>query len=127
MSEPEFFPSHAPHKVEMPKGSALTTGCIGSYRVLRGGSWYDFPAILRPALRSGDYPVSRDSDFGFRLAKDVQRQKAQEADRLRQEQAQSEKLRKDALERAIKQAGTAVSNDDLKKNVSDALLPLTEK
>jgi hypothetical protein len=61
------------------------------------------------------------------LAEEEQRQKALEADRLRQEQAQSEKLRKDALERALKQAETAVSSDDLKKNVSDPLVPLTEK
>ena len=61
------------------------------------------------------------------LAEEEQRQKALEADRLREEQAQSEKLRKDALERALKQAGTAVSSDEQKNNVSDALVPLTEK
>ncbi len=59
--------------------------------------------------------------------KEIEIAKAQEADRLRDEQAQSEKLRKDALERALKQAGAAVSNDDLKNNVPDALLPLTER
>jgi len=44
-----------------------------------------------------------------------------------EEQAQSEKLRKEALERALKQAGAAVSSDEIKNNVPDALIPLTEK
>jgi formylglycine-generating enzyme required for sulfatase activity len=50
-------------------GSAWTTGCSGDFRVLRGGSWDDYPANLRSASRSGGTPGDRDSSIGFRLAR----------------------------------------------------------
>jgi formylglycine-generating enzyme required for sulfatase activity len=40
----------------------------GSHRVLRGGSWRGTAWSCRSARRSGDYPSSRDSGSGFRLA-----------------------------------------------------------
>jgi sulfatase modifying factor 1 len=40
----------------------------GSYRVLRGGSWYDFGRRCRAALRGRDAPSDRGSDLGFRVA-----------------------------------------------------------
>ncbi len=40
----------------------------GSLRVLRGGSWYDYPAYVRSADRSGLEPGDRDGILGFRLA-----------------------------------------------------------
>ena len=49
-------------------GSAWTTGDC-RYRVLRGGSWGNFPANLRSASRSGDAPGSRLSLIGLRLAR----------------------------------------------------------
>ena len=38
----------------------------GEYRLLRGGSWYYYPALCRAAYRylGSDF---RDSSFGFRL------------------------------------------------------------
>ena len=42
----------------------------GNYRVLRGGSWYNYPAYLRSANRSRNYPVSWNDSYGFRLASD---------------------------------------------------------
>ncbi len=49
-------------------GSANTTkGC--SSRVLRGGSWYDYPQLLRAAYRSDYFPVDRYYDIGFRVAR----------------------------------------------------------
>ena len=39
----------------------------GSYRVLRGGSWYDSPSYIRAAGRSGNDPSSRSHNGGFRL------------------------------------------------------------
>ena len=50
-------------------GSAWTTGCSGNYRVLRGGSLYYDPALLRSANRDRSYPGIRFNDFGFRLAR----------------------------------------------------------
>ena len=50
-------------------GSAWTTGCSGSYRVLRGGSWYGDPADLRSANRGRGTPINRYSFYGLRLAR----------------------------------------------------------
>ena len=50
-------------------GSAWTTGCSSSNRVLRGGSWDLIPAGLRSAYRSRDGPVDRNFGNGFRLAR----------------------------------------------------------
>jgi len=40
-------------------------------RVLRGGSWDDFPGTLRSAYRFGHFPGYRGNGLGFRLAQDV--------------------------------------------------------
>ena len=52
-------------------GSAWTTGCSGNYRVLRGGSWGNSPAILRSADRIWYIRGGQFSSFGFRLARDM--------------------------------------------------------
>ena len=52
-------------------GSAWTTGCRGNYRVRRGGSWTDDPAILRSASRDWILPDFRSIYLGFRLARDL--------------------------------------------------------
>ena len=51
--------------------SAWTTGCSGSgsTRVLRGGSWIDYPSSLRSAIRYRYTPDIRSADGGFRLAR----------------------------------------------------------
>ena len=51
-------------------GSAWTTGCSGSSRVLRGGSW-DFILAGRSAHRSRYTPDFRISGGGFRLARQI--------------------------------------------------------
>ena len=43
----------------------------GAFRVLRGGSWAELNNLCRPSVRFGDPPGGGDSDFGFRIAKDV--------------------------------------------------------
>lgn len=50
-------------------GSAWTTACSGSTRVLRGGSWSNDPADLCSAVRVGYMPVIRNFYFGLRLAR----------------------------------------------------------
>ena len=42
-----------------------------SRRVVRGGSWYNFPENLRSAYRGRDEAVTRLGDLGFRLAQDL--------------------------------------------------------
>ena len=39
----------------------------GSYRVIRGGSWYSLADFCRSSYRGNDPPDDRGSDPGFRL------------------------------------------------------------
>ena len=50
-------------------GSAWTSGDCGR-RVIRGGSWYDYPSLLRSSSRSGAARSYRYVNIGFRLAQD---------------------------------------------------------
>lgn len=41
------------------------------YRIARGGSWINEPALLRSALRAGELATARFNNLGFRIASDV--------------------------------------------------------
>ncbi len=43
----------------------------GKFKVLRGGSWYNFAMALRVAVRNSDLPTSNNDGVGFRCAKDA--------------------------------------------------------
>ena len=43
----------------------------GATRVLRGGSWYDYPRDVRASGRGSVVPEYRIGDFGFRCAREV--------------------------------------------------------
>ena len=61
---------HSSYSGAPTDGSAWTTGCSSSGRVLRGGSWVNyFPTVLRSAIRSRDSPVDRYFSGGLRLAR----------------------------------------------------------
>lgn len=51
-------------------GTAWERGNDCGRRVIRGGSWFSDPAVLRSAFRGWSDPVDRDSYLGFRLAQD---------------------------------------------------------
>ncbi len=42
-----------------------------SYRVVRGGSWFNFPGFLRSAIRFRYSADFRSSDLGFRIARNL--------------------------------------------------------
>ena len=50
-------------------GSVWATGGNQSRRLLRGGSWNDYPCNLRSANRFGDTPDDRSGGYGFRIAR----------------------------------------------------------
>jgi len=50
-------------------GSAWTSNCKDTRRVLRGGSWFNYPVDLRSAIRIRFTPDIRNSVFGFRIAR----------------------------------------------------------
>ena len=51
-----------------PEDGSVWPGGDTSLRVLRGGSWYNIPRILRSAVRLRRPPSDRFNDVGFRLA-----------------------------------------------------------
>ncbi len=61
----EYYESGATRN---PKGSK-----DGKYRVLRGGSWYDYPSHLRASPRYGGLPTHWSSHYGFRCARGAAR------------------------------------------------------
>lgn len=58
----DWFGDYPQKDVVDPKGPDT-----GKSRVLRGGSWFDYPGNCRSATRTGLVPDSRDNDIGFRL------------------------------------------------------------
>jgi formylglycine-generating enzyme required for sulfatase activity len=56
------------YDAEPTDGSAWTTPDCDS-RVVRGGSWEDYPVLLRSARRNWMTPISRDDDLGFRVGR----------------------------------------------------------
>lgn len=52
-------------------GSARPNDGNSSFRVLRGGSWFEFSQDLRSAKRVRGYPSLRDFNLGFRVARTV--------------------------------------------------------
>ena len=57
------------YRVAPTDGSAWTGGDC-SQRVLRGGSWVNFPQDLRSAFRHGETAADRSVVSGFRVARD---------------------------------------------------------
>jgi formylglycine-generating enzyme required for sulfatase activity len=52
-----------------PKDGAAASATSGCSRVVRGGSWNNYPWILRAAFRGRGGPVNRDSFLGFRVGR----------------------------------------------------------
>ena len=60
---------HASYSGAPSDGSAWTTGGNCSGRVLRGGSWYSKPGLLRSAVRGGSSTGDRYDGSGFRVSR----------------------------------------------------------
>jgi formylglycine-generating enzyme required for sulfatase activity len=58
---------HDSYKGAPSDGSAWVTGGDASNRVLRGGSWFDYPRYCRSAIRFRLVPVVRDVIIGLRV------------------------------------------------------------
>jgi formylglycine-generating enzyme required for sulfatase activity len=52
-----------------PTDGSAKSSARCSFRVLRGGSWYNNPQYLRSADRDRSGPGSRSVDLGFRVAR----------------------------------------------------------
>ena len=59
----DWYGEHSSSSQTNPTGSTS-----GSYRVLRGGSWYRYARYCRVSTRNRNNPDTRFSDYGFRLA-----------------------------------------------------------
>jgi formylglycine-generating enzyme required for sulfatase activity len=51
----------------MPTTTSVSASVASPDRLLRGGSWLDFPGFCRSASRSHSQPVDANSDVGFRV------------------------------------------------------------
>jgi formylglycine-generating enzyme required for sulfatase activity len=60
---------HASYAGAPQDGSAWVSGGDCSLRVVRGGSWYNFPRFVRSANRNGFGASVRNGSMGFRLAR----------------------------------------------------------
>jgi formylglycine-generating enzyme required for sulfatase activity len=60
---------HGDYRGAPSDGTAWLAGGEQARRVLRGGSWYFIPQVLRSAYRYGYSPDFRDNDTGFRIAR----------------------------------------------------------
>ncbi|WOB43744.1 SUMF1/EgtB/PvdO family nonheme iron enzyme [Thermoleptolyngbya oregonensis NK1-22] len=58
---------HPTYERSPTDGSAWVTEGDDRYRLVRGGSWYDYPAFCRSASRFRASPHYRYNDFGFRV------------------------------------------------------------
>jgi formylglycine-generating enzyme required for sulfatase activity len=56
-----------------PFGGRPAPETAGCKRVLRGGSWYDMPVVLRSAFRLREDPTDRTATRGFRLVRVLER------------------------------------------------------
>ncbi|GAB6096840.1 formylglycine-generating enzyme family protein [Desulfatiferula olefinivorans] len=63
----DVYDTYPPFSVTDPRG-----GTCGSYRILRGGGWYDEARHSRSAYRGRHFPGLKSPHNGFRLVLDVQ-------------------------------------------------------
>ncbi len=59
------------YEEKLPGGRAPLVSTVGSFRVLRGGSWFFSPQFCRSAYRDWYSPSSRDYYLGFRVSSSV--------------------------------------------------------
>jgi formylglycine-generating enzyme required for sulfatase activity len=60
------------NKYERPNDPSAPTIDKSGERVIRGGSWYDTPELLRSSQRRSLSPNRRDDEIGFRLVQEIE-------------------------------------------------------
>ncbi len=61
--DPEYYQSSPPQNPSGPANVQL--------RVMRGGSWNDFPWLVRVSARSGVFPAYSNNNLGFRCTAEM--------------------------------------------------------
>jgi len=64
----DWYGSYGGNGLTNPSGPAK-----GTLRVVKGGSWFSFPRLVRATVRVGFAPTDRCADVGFRIVRDVDR------------------------------------------------------
>ena len=83
--------SHYDYDGAPTDGSAWVTGDEPDSRVLRGGSYYlNDPKHLRPAWRSSAYPDTVSSGYGFRIARTLSHEGAQQSESEKAEELRAQ-------------------------------------
>jgi|GEM_PF-531590 len=62
---------YQPDYTNAPKDGSATRTSDCSHRVMRGGSWFDIPRVVRPASRYRHPAISSRNSWGFRVALDL--------------------------------------------------------
>jgi formylglycine-generating enzyme required for sulfatase activity len=52
-----------------PDNGSARTAVDGGFRLLRGGSWQNYPVLLRAACRNRDFSIDRNINAGFRVGR----------------------------------------------------------
>ena len=110
---------HETYVASPADGSAWTSECDSNFRMLRGGSWYDYgPAALRSATRLSNIPESRTFGTGFRLARDFS---TEEIAIFSEEMARDKKNEEAQAARKLKEEKEAAAKDERERIKLEAL------
>jgi len=100
-------PWHGNYNGAPSDGSSWKTGG-GSNRVVRGGSWFSYPAFGRAANRNYYSAGYSNGDRGFRVVEALALQPEAEAERLRREAEERERQQREAEAERLRREAVAI-------------------